>query len=204
MELSYGIGYERPGQHTEEYVTILSDMLGGRDVYLDGELLKAQTMGIAAPTAHPVSILVGALGPRLLRVARERTDGTVLWMANAQAIATHVLPRIGPGKRIVAGLPVAVHDDVDGARRKADKVHMLSSSLPNYRRVLDAGGASSAGDVAIVGNEASVAEQIEALFAAGATDVWAAPFTVGDRDASRARTRALLADLAAQGSRVAR
>ena len=39
--------------------------------------------------------------------------------------------------------------------------------------------------------------QIEALFAAGATDVWAAPFPVGaDRSASRRRTRDLLRELA--------
>jgi len=196
MEMSFGIPYERPGQHTEEYVTILADMLAGRSVYLDGELLKAQTMGITATLAHPVSLLVGALGPRLVRVAREKTDGTVLWMANHRAIAEYIRPAIGPDKRIVAGLPVAVHDDVGEARRKADKVHMLSSHLPNYRRVLTAGGANSAGDVAIVGDEASVADQIAQLFDAGATDLWAATFTVGDRDASKARTRALLAELA--------
>jgi alkanesulfonate monooxygenase SsuD/methylene tetrahydromethanopterin reductase-like flavin-dependent oxidoreductase (luciferase family) len=49
----------------------------------------------------------------------------------------------------------------------------------------------------IVGDEDSVAAQIRALFEAGATDLWAAPFPVGDDpSASRARTRALLADLA--------
>jgi hypothetical protein len=47
------------------------------------------------------------------------------------------------------------------------------------------------------GDEAAVTARIEALFAAGATDVWAAPFPVGeDRSASRARTRALLKELA--------
>jgi alkanesulfonate monooxygenase SsuD/methylene tetrahydromethanopterin reductase-like flavin-dependent oxidoreductase (luciferase family) len=52
-------------------------------------------------------------------------------------------------------------------------------------------------DAAIVGDETSVAGQIEALFAAGATDLWAAPFPVGDdRSASRSRTRALLQALA--------
>jgi hypothetical protein len=41
-----------------------------------------------------------------------------------------------------------------------------------------------------------VTAQIEALFEAGATDLWAAPFGVGDdRSASRARTRALLTQL---------
>jgi F420-dependent oxidoreductase-like protein len=196
MELSYGIPYRRPGAHTEEYVTILSQVLQGRDVYVDGDLLKAQTMGIVAPTAHPVSLLVGALGPRLLRVAREHADGAVLWMANHRAISEHVRPRIGAERRIVAGLPVAVHDDVPAARRKADKLHMLSSNLPNYRRVIEAGGAQTAGDVALVGDEASVSAQIDEVFAAGATDLWAAVFTVGDRDESRTRTRALLAKLA--------
>ena len=53
-------------------------------------------------------------------------------------------------------------------------------------------------DAAIIGDEAAVTTQIEALFEAGATDVWAAPFPVGDdRAGSRARTRALLKELAA-------
>ena len=52
-------------------------------------------------------------------------------------------------------------------------------------------------EAAIVGDEAGVTSQIQALFDAGATDIWAAPFPVGDdRSASRARTRALLKQLA--------
>ena len=58
-------------------------------------------------------------------------------------------------------------------------------------------GISSPAEAALVGNEAEVSRQIDALFAAGATDVWAAPFAVGaDHSASRRRTRALLAELA--------
>jgi len=56
---------------------------------------------------------------------------------------------------------------------------------------------SGPAEAVIVGDEASVTAQIEALFAAGATDVWAAPFPVGDdRAASATRTRALLKKLA--------
>ena len=48
-----------------------------------------------------------------------------------------------------------------------------------------------------MGDEANVTRQIKALFEAGATDLWLPPFPVGpDRSASRARTRALLKDLA--------
>ena len=150
-------------------------------------------------------MLVAALAPRLLRVAGELTQGTILWMGNAKSIETHVGPRITaaasaagrPAPRIVAGLPVAVHDDVAEARAAAAELFAAYGLLPNYRRLLDIGGAAGPGDAAIVGDEASVTTQIEGLFAAGATDVWAAVFPVGDdRQASRHRTRALLQELA--------
>src|SRR5262249_31156617 len=127
------------------------------------------------------------------------------WMANAQAIERHIAPRTAKAAadagrsapRIVAGLPVAVHDDADAARAAAAEQFSIYGTLVNYQRVLALGGADRPADVAIVGDEADVAAQIEALFEAGATDVWAAPFPVGDdRAASRARTRALLVELA--------
>ena len=73
------------------------------------------------------------------------------------------------------------------------------ASLPNYLRLLERGGVSAPAEAAIIGNESSVAGQITALFDAGATDVWAAPFGVGaDPAASRARTRSLLKELVTQ------
>ncbi len=136
----------------------------------------------------------------------ERADGTILWMANARAIAEHVAPRIraaavGAGRptpRIVVGLPVAVHDDVDEARAVAADSFAVYGSLPNYQRILAHGGVDAPADAAIVGDEAAVTAQIQALFEAGGTDFWAAPFPVGgDRAASRARTRELLRHLGA-------
>ena len=79
-----------------------------------------------------------------------------------------------------------MHDDVDEARATAATSFANYGVLPNYRRILDIGGAPGPADAAIVGDEAAVTAQIEALFDAGATDVWAAPFPVGDdRAASR-------------------
>ena len=93
---------------------------------------------------------------------------------------------------------MAVHDDVDEARQEAAKAFAVYGTLPNYQRILAHGGCAGPAEAAIVGDEAGVGEQVEALFAAGATDVWAAPFAVGDdRKASTARTRALLKELAA-------
>jgi alkanesulfonate monooxygenase SsuD/methylene tetrahydromethanopterin reductase-like flavin-dependent oxidoreductase (luciferase family) len=178
-----GLSYEGVGQHVEDYIETLTGLLGDE-----------------------IPVLVAALGPRLLRVAGQYARGTILWMANAQAVESHVAPRISaaaekagrPAPRIVAGLPVAVHDDVDAARAAAGEQFSAYGTLPNYQRILSHGGVTSPAEAALVGDEDAVTEQVEALFAAGATDVWAAPFPVGeDRSGSRRRTRALLAQLAA-------
>jgi alkanesulfonate monooxygenase SsuD/methylene tetrahydromethanopterin reductase-like flavin-dependent oxidoreductase (luciferase family) len=98
--------------------------------------------------------------------------------------------------RIVAGLPVAVHDDLDEARAEAARQYGFYGELPNYARILRHGGLDRSADACIVGDEESVAGQLRALVDAGATDVWAAIFAVGaDRKASRARTRTLLEQL---------
>lgn len=204
IEDAYGLSYAHPGRHTEEYVQVLTALLRGETVHFDGEDFRVHAGG-APGERPPIPVLIAALAPRMLRVAGQLTDGTILWMGNERAIESHVAPRLReaatasgrPAPRIVAGLPVAVHDDVAAARETAVKVFAGYGELPNYRRLLDIGGAPGPADAAIVGDEAAVTTRIEALFAAGATDVWAAPFPVGDdRSASRARTRALLKELA--------
>ena len=207
IEDAYGMSYAHPGRHTEEYVHVLTALLRGGPVDFDGEDFQVHTATPAGGPVFPVPVLVSALAPRLLRVAGEQADGTILWMGTAAAIETHVAPRIRvaasaagrPEPRIVAGLPVAVHDDSDEARTAAALLLAGYGELPNYRRLLDLGRADGPGDAAVVGDEATVTSSIQGLFDAGATDVWAAIFPVGaDRAASRARTRALLRDLATQ------
>jgi F420-dependent oxidoreductase-like protein len=204
IEGMLGMSYANVGAHTEEYVQVITPLLRGQGVAHKGEHFNVTIPQVAQPP-QPVSFMISALAPRLLRVAGEHTDGTILWMANGKSIATHVAPRITkaaanagrPAPRIVAGLPVAVCDDEAEGRAEAAKQFAGYGVLPNYRRILDIGEAPGPGDAAIVGAEASVTAQITALFEAGATDVWAAPFPVGeDRSASRRRTRELLIELA--------
>ena len=203
----YGLSYDHPGRSTEEYVRILTAVLRGEEVDFDGQDWTAHSAGRAATAAHSVPVLVSALGPRLLRVAGEVADGTVLWMAPARAIETHVAPKVHaaataagrPSPRIVAGLPVAVHDDEGEARSAAAVTSTVYAAMENYQRILELGGAASPADAAIVGHEVSVRRQLQALLDAGATDVWAGVFPVGDdregRAASVRRTTELLKEL---------
>jgi F420-dependent oxidoreductase-like protein len=200
----YGLSYDHPGRSTEEYLRIVTALLRGEDANLDGHDWSVHTQGRGVQPKQAVPVLVAALGPRLLRVAGELADGVVLWMAPPQAIATHVVPKLHaaasaagrPTPRVVAGLPVAVHDDEAEARAAAVAASTMYSGMANYQRILQIGGASNPADAAIVGNEASVRAQLQALIDAGATDIWAAVFPVGDdKRASMKRTTDLLREL---------
>jgi F420-dependent oxidoreductase-like protein len=203
----YGLSYDHPGRSTEEYARILTGALRGEQVELDGADWTAHSQGRVAAPPHHVPVLLAALGPRLLRVAGEIADGTIAWLAPPRAIETHIAPRIHtaashagrPAPRIVAGLPVAVHDDEAAARSAAAAIPAMSAEMENYQRVMDIGGARSAADAAIVGDEAAVSAQFRALISAGATDIWAAAFPVGTDKAAQAaslrRTTDLLREL---------
>lgn len=204
VEGMLGLSYDTAGRHTDEYVQIVTQLLRGEAVAFRGDDFTVNTGAPQLLDDVTIPVLVGALAPRLLRVAGQHADGTILWMGNARSIETHVAPLLHkaaadagrPAPRIVAGLPVAVHDNLEEAREVAATQFAMYGMLPNYQRILQHGGCDGPAAAAIVGNEASVTAQIQALFDAGATDVWAAPFPVGaDRPRSRARTRELLNQL---------
>jgi len=200
----FGLSYDHPGRSTEEYLQIVTALLRGADADFDGHDWSAHIQGRAVQPKQAVPVLVAALGPRLLRAAGELADGVVLWMAPPRAVATHVVPKLhaaasGAGRpcpRIVAGLPVAVHDDEAEARGAAVAASTMYSGMANYQRILQIGGAADPAEAAIVGNAASVRTQLQALIDAGATDIWAAVFPVGDdRRTSVRRTTDVLREL---------
>ncbi|MCP9271864.1 TIGR03564 family F420-dependent LLM class oxidoreductase [Mycolicibacterium arenosum] len=199
-----GLDYDHPGRNTEEYLRIVTALLDGQRVDVDGEDWTTHSDGRMATLDHPVPVLLSALSPRLLRVAGELAAGTVLWMATAEAIDRHVAPTLTaaaeaagrPAPRIVAGLPIVVHDDAAQAREAIAATSGAYAGMPNYRRILDRGGVSDPAEAAIVGTEREVTQQLNRLIDAGATDVWAQLTPVGpDRRTSLIRARDLLRSL---------
>jgi len=200
----YGLPYDHPGRSTDEYVQILTSLTRGEAVDVNGSDWSAHVPAGMVNPPHTIPVLLAALSPRLLRVAGQYADGVVLWIAPPAAIETHIAPRVRaaaaavgrPSPRIVAGLPVAVHDDIAEARTAIARTADVYANEPNYRRVLELGGLTEASDAAIVGNEQSVRRQLQSVLDAGATDLWLNIVPAGDepRD-SIARTRRLLIEL---------
>lgn len=200
----YGLSYDHPGRSSEEYLRILTGLLRGEAVDFAGQDWTTRAPAGTVRAAHPVPVLLAALSPRMLRVAGENADGAILWMAPAAAIERHVEPRIAaaakaagrPAPRIVAGLPVVVHDDEQEARAAVAAGSVMYANSPAYRRIMAIGGADSPATAAIVGNEASVEAQLRTLLDAGATDIHAHIVPAGDDiRGSLKRTRDLLREL---------
>ena len=81
------------------------------------------------------------------------------------AIESHIAPKVSaaaaaagrPAPRIVAGLPVAVHDDEAEARVRRRRANStVYAGMANYQRILEIGNAATPADAAIVGNESAV------------------------------------------------
>jgi 5,10-methylenetetrahydromethanopterin reductase len=199
----YGYNFEQPARHMREYLAVLQPLLAGEQVAFEGETVQAH-IGLSVPrSGRKVPLLLAALAPQMLRLAGSLADGTVLWMTGPVTVRDYIVPSINksaadagrPSPRVVCILPVCVTDDPAQARINADKAFAIYGQLPSYRAMLDKEGAAGPGDVAIVGAEDSVAEQISALADAGVTDFVAAEYARGD---DGPRTRAFLRTLAAK------
>jgi F420-dependent oxidoreductase-like protein len=204
-----GIPYDRPVRMVRDYLDVLlAAFAGPGDVDVENQTFRVHSpMNVADPS--PMPVLLAALGPTMLRIAGERADGTILWMADERAIGSHIVPRITeaanavgrPAPRIVAGIPVALCADgeVDEARAMASEVLGHAHYSPNYVRLLEHGDAEDVGDTMAAGSQETILSRLQRYRDAGVTDLAARVVPVGhdaeSRRTSRERTQEFLASL---------
>src|SRR5215469_15024848 len=122
IEDMYGYSFDAPARHMSEYLSILLPLLDGQPVASEGETMRA-SIGLSVPRKGAVPVMLSAMGPQMLRIAGQRTDGTILWMTGPATIRDYIAPTLAaaareasrPAPRIVCVLPVCVTDDPDHA-----------------------------------------------------------------------------------------
>ena len=200
VESMWGLSYDRPVRHLREYLSVLMPLLDGSNVAFDGEDYRVHA-GVSLPVAQRPGVFVAALGEQMLRVTGALADGTVTWCTGPETLRTHIVPTLNaaaeaagrPTPRVISALPVCVTADKAGAVARAAELFQVYGFLPSYRAMLDKEGAAGPEDVAIVGNEAEVADRIRALADVGVTDFTASEF--GGNPDEVERTRELLTTL---------
>lgn len=199
VEELYGYSFARPLRHMDEYLSVLLPLLEGRPVSFSGETVQAQ-IRLTGPGEDRVPVLLAALGPKMLKLAAERTEGTVLWMTGPATVRDHIVPTIiaaaeaagRPAPRVVCTLPVGVTNDPEGAYARAVTAFRAYGALPSYRAMLDREGVAGPADLAVIGDEDAVGAKLGELAKAGVTDFVAHEFLTGD---DAVRTRKFLASL---------
>lgn len=209
LEPAYGVEYPAPIRHLREALTVLRQALSGGSTRFAGETVTARPpLPTAVAGGAGASLLAAAMGPQALRVAGELADGTVTYLAGPRALEGRIVPRLlasareagRPAPRVVAAVPAVVTDDVDIVRQTA-AVHLGAyASIPSYRRVMADEGVAHPVELALVGDERTVAAGIRRYFDAGATEV--VVIHAGMRSTrERLRTWALAGELAASATR---
>lgn len=199
IEDMLGFSYDKPARHMREYLSVLGPLLRGETVSFAGDHYNVNNVTIDFPDRQPVPLLVAALGPVMLKIAGELADGTITWMTGPKTLAEHIIPSINQaasdaGKSdavIVGGFPVVLTDDVEGAKTMINKVLQIYGVLPSYRAMLDREGAKGPADIALIGGESVLRQQIHELRDLGVTDFVAS--VVAPDEETKARTIDFLA-----------
>ena len=67
--------------------------IGGERVKFRGERYQVSGSVSIDDAPRPVPVLLGALGPQMLRLAGRLTAGTVTWLAGMHTLENHIVPR---------------------------------------------------------------------------------------------------------------
>lgn len=204
-EAGFGIPHERPIARLREFLIALRQLTETGSADFHGELLTATTpLSARVPGAEGgVPLLVAAMGPQALRASGELADGILPYLAGPRALSEHIVPAVTaaaeaagrPAPRIVALVYGVVTDDADAVRARATEQLAFYEQFPSYARAIELSGGKRAADVAVIGDERTVADEVRRYRDAGATEVvFSGTDIAGDTD--RRRTWDLLGELA--------
>lgn len=129
----------------------------------------------------PVPVVLAALRPNMLELARERTDGAHPYFVTVEH-TVRARAALGPDRLLAPELMVIVETDPEKARAIARRTTQMYLGLPNYannlrwlgyadEELLDGGSDRLVDDIVAWGTPEQIRERVEAYRAAGADHV---------------------------------
>lgn len=190
-----GLPSNRPVARTREALEVLQPLLRGEYVKFTGEYQRMR-VATSVAGARPPGVILAALGPRMIELAGELTDGVTLVFAGGRFVAEHVRPRLPETARIVACLPIAMTDEPRAHAAAVDAYTAPSAALPAYQRTLAKQNVERVSEVSLIGSRAALEEGLDALADTGVTDLNPILLSSDADPGSARRTREWLADRA--------
>jgi len=149
-----------------------------RTANVEGEHLTARLT--TTMTAPAPSLMLAALGPRMVELAGRETDGSITWMTGPRELA-HLVAGLRtaaaeagrPAPRVIVGIPICLTDDVPGTREALRPLMERVATMPSYRRQVALEGVDHPSEVAVLGDEHTLRARLAELAAIGMTELCA-------------------------------
>jgi F420-dependent oxidoreductase-like protein len=149
-----------------------------RTANVEGTTLTARVT-TSMPTPAP-SVMLAALGPRMVALAGAHSDGSITWMTGPRELARLVdglrEAATGAGRpapRVVVGIPVCLTDDVPGTSAALTPQMEGVARMPSYARQVANEGVEHPVDVVVMGDEGVLRARLAELAAVGMTELCA-------------------------------
>jgi F420-dependent oxidoreductase-like protein len=149
VENWFGSEIRKPVTEMRDYLGVVRAMFRGEEPP-ESETFPTRFRFFGLEPRADLPIYIAALSPKMLELAGELADGVILWLCNPDYIRDVVVPHVREGRRkagksldgfdIVAAVPTAVTQEVDGARAtlRADLAPYFL--LPFYRKMIERSG----------------------------------------------------------------
>lgn len=143
-----GVAYDRPLERARESIEVLRAVLRGERTDYAGAQITSKGFKLRRCPSVAPSVVLAALGPKMLALAGELADGVYLNFVPTEAmpmILDHVRSGMAQSGRtelpeIALGVPCAVTDDAEAARQEFAHALAFYMTAPPYQRALESYG----------------------------------------------------------------
>lgn len=150
MEPWHDADYRKPLTAARETLTVLRTLFAGGTSDLDGEVVSSHRFELQiSPLPDPPRLLLGAMGPKMLRLAGERADGVLLNWSSPDEVrsaagvvreASGGAGRDGSSAEVAGYVRFAIDEDEDAARDALAREIASYCALPAYAEHFDRQG----------------------------------------------------------------
>ncbi|MDP9344080.1 MAG: LLM class flavin-dependent oxidoreductase [Actinomycetota bacterium] len=145
VERWMGLGFERPVERVRDYVDALRRILSGDKVSFEGRTVRIHGFRRQTEPAPTIPIHVGALGPRMCRLAGSVADGVQFALMSPEGVR-NALGEVRAGLRqagrdpadfdVVLRIPIAVDEPPEPVRFLARRLLTGYAIVPTYTATL--------------------------------------------------------------------
>lgn len=157
-----GIPFDQPLRRVAETLDVVKRALAGEKVDLAGDTLRVKGFKLETPPEKPVPVFLAALGPQMMKLARDEADGIALFLATEEGV--RLADKFAPGKETVARILCCPDEPAEDIRPIARWQLTPYIAVPAYNRFIAAQGfEKEAAEVARLWGEGDRSAALEAV-----------------------------------------